>query len=352
VGRIAALAVVLAACRGDAQRASSAPAAAAPKPRDAAIDARACLGDADVADALAQQQQALVTKAAKPPVLVEDHCWKRVYSYAGYRLAIARKPDTSSLMWSSGIETTRTPECFQRAVTEAEHRVPYAKALLAAAAARKGELWADLDFGGIAWVDCKDPEGSISTLLHEANHTLHVADCLHDPDGPELCFPGMGWTPARKLAHLDKLPATRDATRTAFELQNEEYFVREGNENGLYLFDELLAYGITAEAEAARASAWTKPPDARHVDMLSFMAFMTTRYLEEWRRTNASHYDTVLEPAGKARSALVRLLARTDAAYATWAKERDRLWSPSSEPTRMEDHFWKEYLAGKRRLAL
>jgi hypothetical protein len=113
-------------------------------------------------------------------------------------------------------------------------------------------------------------------------------------------------------------------------------------------FNELLAYTISTDVEAARLRHGAVR--GRPSDMLSFMAYLTVRYLERARHAGRDAYALSFGADTIGGKSLDRLLARVETSWAAWVSARDRVWPKRSDQSVAEDTFWTLYIATKQRL--
>lgn len=310
-----------------------------------------CIERAD-ADALANDPQALaqIDNAQRdrpgPPALVEDRCWKLVYRYGAYRIVIHRA-QTGALTLNAGVDEPRTRECLSRAIELVTPLVPYAKTMIARARAKFGDRWDDPDIGAAKYVVCDPPFGA-DTLLHEINHMLADGACLNDPEGAPICFDDAGDLPPRKIAYVPKLPLSVVEGRGGFEVVQRNYFVASGEQSVVLLHDELLAYAIDADVNAALIGTATKPDK---VIALPLIAYLTVHYWELIRRDHRDDFDRLLGANGSMRGAFDRLLAHVERSYVAWHAARAKLPSKvQQQQARGEAKLWQLYVDTKRRL--
>jgi hypothetical protein len=278
-------------------------------------------------------------KPSQPPTLVEDRCWKRVYTYGGNRL-VAYRDLAGKIEIDSRPERRESRACLVATMKRATELVPYAHVILDKARANLGTRWDDLDLGLGKWVDCDDP-ATVEVLLHEANHSLRQQQCLHDPTGPPLCFDGLAALPLRSVARLAMLPIAGGTPRDAFEDWQRVYLDASGAQSPLLLFDELLAYGITTDVSAALVA--TRSSERRQL-MLPLVALISVHYWEVLRRDHPDQFRTAFAAN---RAAFARLLARTETTYAGWLAVRP---SSDREVSAAEDALWQRYVIAKATL--
>jgi hypothetical protein len=306
----------------------------------------ACVDDADaerVLELMIPSMDVGQQLPAEPPALVEDLCWKRVYRYRGYRLALSRA--RGKLVSRSSEGPVASLECMDKTIARATALVPYAHEIIDRSRTKEGELWADPDLGVRPWIDCDDL--SFATLLHELNHGLRDGSCLHDPAGDALCFEGLEGLPPRKIARVTDLRLTAREGGQAYENAQQLYLDTNGDESALLLLDELLAYSIDADATTAMVAAGDRMNKSLN---LPLVAFVTMRYWELVQRDHADDFAHTIGPGTANRATLLRLLVRVESSFEAWRNVRSKRPPGLRGLSRGEDKVWTRYLATKRRV--
>lgn len=300
------------------------------------------------------------------PQKLEALCNKEVYSKAGYRLLISKKPGTQEDV--NGVFRTEdqvlTPEaarsCLHKAETDINHmQFEAGTRALQAYKTSYPELYDDPDLGPVKWLRCKVSEqndyyDSLSTLAHELSHELRKADCLFPSfNSSAICFDLDPSLPKRSLGLISKFP-TEDQKKVEFLRMMQKIYLTDADQPPSWLFDELNAYTITANGIARDLSTrgrseFYRQDGTRNIVLLPMFLVITANYLIRLESQDPVGFENNFGAAGSNRSNLRSLLNASAIAFLNWDQIRRR---SKVNTVDFETGFWNEYLALKDSRAL
>jgi hypothetical protein len=320
------------------------------------LDAAQSLVDLAPLERIIDITERAASQAPVETVLVENACWKRAYRRGRYRMVV----------WLDAVATRRwrmfiapdpqpTAACVADAEVQARRLLPYAETILSKARRIFGAEWPDPDIGAGSYIECTANQyarlRSLDMLLHELNHRLTDRDCLHEPtSGTPLCFGLPGLLPPRSIAKID-LGALDEGVALLLRPLQENYLgVNDGGP--LSLFDELMAYRITTDVEAAlfeqRGAAIAAPRGKQQVMYLSVFMYYAARYVLALHERDPALHRTYF---GHGSANLVHLLHLLDLCEESYRHWRRVLAAAKHHPHAIETELWRRYQAARGALA-